>query len=96
MFSQAGFNVERIEWLEGSFGTCGYMLQVIYRYLPTKIQAEPPWPYSQFLFLPSSRRISLFAAAVFCRLDLRWKVTDLGFPINYVVLAGKPHRQAVS
>ena len=33
---------------------------------------------------------SLFAAAALYRLDLRWKVTDLGFPKNYVIVARKP------
>jgi hypothetical protein len=35
------------------------------------------------------------AAAVFYRLDLRWKVTHLGFPKNYVIFAGKPDGQTV-
>jgi hypothetical protein len=41
LFTQAGFNAERVEWLEGFFGTCGYMFQVMHHYLPAKLRGAP-------------------------------------------------------
>ena len=95
LFTQAGFNVERVEWLEGFFGTCGYMLQVMHRYLPAKFQGSTPIAFLATPFLVIAKTLSIFAAALFYRLDLRWKVTHLGFPKNYVIFAGKPDGQAV-
>jgi SAM-dependent methyltransferase len=95
LFTQAGFNVERVEWLEGFFGTCGYMFQVMHRYLPAKLHGAPPIAFLAIPFLVIIKTLSLFAAAVFYRLDLRWKVTHLGFPINYVIFVEKPDVQAV-
>jgi len=90
LFKQAGFEVERIEWLEGFFGTCGYMFQVIYHYLPVKLPGTPPIAFLATPFLLIMKALSLMAAGLFYRLDLRWKVIDHGFPKNYVIFAGKP------
>ncbi len=90
LFSRAGFHIERIEWLEGFFGTCGYMLQTIYMYLPNRI----PGGAASLLvtpFLLLTRIAALMGAAIFYRLDLRWKISSAGFPKNYVVIATKPN-----
>ena len=94
LFTQAGFSIERVEWLEGFLGTCGYMLQVMHLYLPAKFQGAPPLAFLTTPFLVLVKAVSLFAAAVFYRLDLRWKVTHCGFPKNYVIFAKKPERKA--
>ena len=36
------FSLKCVEWLEGFFGTCGYMFQVTYNYLPGKLQSASP------------------------------------------------------
>jgi hypothetical protein len=95
LFTQAGFEVERIEWLEGFFGTCGYMFQVMSRYLPARLQGARSIAFLATPFLVIIKTLSLFAAAVFYRLDLYFKVTHLGFPKNYVIFAAKPDGQAV-
>jgi SAM-dependent methyltransferase len=95
LFTQAGFEVERIEWLEGFFGTCGYMFQVMSRYLPARLQGARSIAFLATPFLVIIKTLSLFAAAVFYRLDLYFKVTHLGFPKNYVIFAGKPDGQTV-
>jgi SAM-dependent methyltransferase len=87
LFTQAGFEVERIEWLEGFFGTCAYMFQVVYRYLPWTVRGSPGLVLAATPFLAAAKIASILAAAVFQRLDLRCKVTDGGFPKNYVVIA---------
>lgn len=90
LFSDAGFDVERIEWLEGFFGTCGYMFEVTNLYLPTKFRGSIGIAVLATPFLFGVKMLSLFAAAVLYRLDLRWKVTHCGFPKNYVIVARKP------
>jgi SAM-dependent methyltransferase len=91
MFEQVGFGIERIDWLEGFFGTCGYMLECIYRYAPLTVPDEKH-PYSAWAkaFLSAFRPLALMAAGAFYRMDLSWKITNTGFPKNYVVFATKP------
>ena len=91
LFAQAGFNVESVEWLEGFFGTCGYMFQVMHRYLPANFRGASLIAILAAPFVLVIKSLSLFAAALFYRLDLRWKVTHLGFPKNYVIFAAKPN-----
>lgn len=91
LFTQAGFNVERVEWLEGFFGTCGYMFQVVHLYLPIKFRGAPAIAFLASPLLVAIKAASIFAAALFYRLDLRWKVTHIGFPKNYVIFASKPN-----
>jgi hypothetical protein len=81
--------------LEGFFGTCGYLFQVMFRYLPGNFQGALPIAFLATLFLVTIKALSLFAAAVFYRLDLHCKVTHLGFPKNYVIFAAKPDGQTV-
>lgn len=95
LFTQAGFQVERVEWVEGFFGTCGYMFQVMFRYLPAKFQGGPAIAFLAAPFIILIKMLSLFAAAAFYRLDLHWKVTHLGFPKNYVVFAEKRGDQTI-
>jgi SAM-dependent methyltransferase len=90
LFSKAGFQIERIEWMEGFFGTCGYMLQTILMYMPWRYRG--PWLLS-FTITPlllATKVFALFCAAALYRLDLKWKITNIGFPKNYVVIAAKP------
>jgi SAM-dependent methyltransferase len=89
LFVEAGFQVDRIEWLEGFFGTCGYMLQTIHYNIPSRIEGgASAFFLAPFLLL--TRTVALIAAAIFYRLDLRWKISNAGFPKNYVVMATKP------
>jgi hypothetical protein len=59
LFTQAGFEVERIEWPEGFFGMCGYVFQLVFRYLPAKFQGALPIAFLATPFLVIVRR-SLF------------------------------------
>jgi SAM-dependent methyltransferase len=91
LFSQAGFQVEQVEWLEGFFGTCGYMLQTIHLYIPNRLRGGGMGSLVVMPFLFLTRIAALVGAAVFYRLDLRWKIIGAGFPKNYVVVASKPN-----
>lgn len=89
LFPHVGFQIERIEWLEGFFGTCGYMFQTIFLYMPMLYRGSPLIAILATPFLMATKVFALIAAALFYRLDLTWKITHLGFPKNYVVIATK-------
>ncbi len=88
MFSKAGFRIERVEWLEGFFGTCGYMLQTVFLYVPNRITGSAILLVLAPLLI-FMRLAALLGSAIFYRLDMRWKITAAGFPKNYVVVASK-------
>ena len=94
LFTEANFLVERIDWMEGYFGTVGYKLECIYRYLPTNPRriknGAMGWVISPILLL--FKFSALLMAGLFYRLDVRTKVVDTGFPKNYLIIAGKPSR----
>lgn len=89
LFHDAGFEIEKIEWLEGFFGTCGYMLECIYKYMPTSVPGTVPESLWARAFLAAFKPLALSAAGAFYRLDLSWKVTNVGFPKNYAIFARK-------
>ena len=91
LFSKVGFQIERIEWMEGFFGTCAYMLQTIALYLPWRYRRPGLLRLAATPFLVGTKALALFFTAVLSRLDLKWKITNTGFPINYVVFAVKPN-----
>jgi ubiquinone/menaquinone biosynthesis C-methylase UbiE len=78
MLPAAGFEIERIDWLEGYVGTVAYQLESAARYLPRGIG----WLPVRGLFAGLSM--------LFHRLDIRNRHTSSGFPKNYVVIAVRP------
>jgi SAM-dependent methyltransferase len=90
MFKQAGFEIEKIDWLEGFFGTCGYMLECIYKYVPESVPGSSSESLWAKAFLSAFRPIAFAAAGAFYKMDLTWKITHVGFPKNYVIFARKP------
>jgi SAM-dependent methyltransferase len=91
LIERAGFTVERLDWLEGYFGTLGYQFETAARYLPTRIGAygrgAPAVLYAlaALALKPALRLISI----ALHRLDLRAKYTERGYPKNYVAVASK-------
>jgi ubiquinone/menaquinone biosynthesis C-methylase UbiE len=90
MFEEAGFAIEKLDWLEGFFGTCGYVLSCMYRHLPRTVPGSSPDSLWARAFLAAFKPLALSAAGAFYRMDLTWKITDRGFPKNYAILARKP------
>ena len=93
IFERAGFVVERLDWLEGLFGTAGYFLSALARFLPFKPRemraaGALAWCLCPALFFLKA----LFAvlSVVFHRLEMVAKCTDRGFPKNYVAILSKP------
>ena len=75
LFEETGFRHVEIEWLEGYFGTVSYQLDVAAR----AAGSHPRWRQAA----PALRRVSQMAA----RADLRWRLTAVGHPKNYTLVA---------
>lgn len=91
LFQEAGFEIEKIEWLEGYFGTLAYQLEVAYKALPTTaISSSESWltiVLSPFFVL--CKALFLLLSAALYRLDLEIKFTSNGHPKNYTIVAKK-------
>lgn len=88
LFTSAGFAIEKIDWLEGYFGTVGYQLNRMARYLPIKPSQLGGGVTSFFLSLMMIALRLLFGVCsiVFHRLEIRIKFTDKGYPKNYIAI----------
>ncbi len=91
LFEEAAMEIESIEWMEGYFGTVGYQMECVYKYLPVKPAKFPigilGWIVAPILIFV--RYTSFILAGLFYRLDTRIRYTDSGMPKNYVVIAKK-------
>lgn len=90
LFEQAGFRIERLEWLEGFFGTCAYMMECIYKFSPDTVPTVTDESLWAKAFLGALKPMAFAAAGALYKMDLSWKITSVGFPKNYVVHAMKP------
>ncbi len=91
LLGSGGFIVERVDWLEGYFGTVAYQLNCMARYLPVKPReigsgiigygTAPVMIVLKILFAMSS--------IFFHNLETRIKFKALGYPKNYVALVSK-------
>lgn len=95
LFEGAGFEVARIRWLEGYFGTVSYQYDQMSRSLPASTAQVRAlgvgWRaiYVAPLML-LNRRLAGWLSGFYAKADTRWKYTDQGMPKNYVVLARRP------
>jgi SAM-dependent methyltransferase len=76
MATEAGFTVDKIEWLEGYYGTLSYQLHMASKNLPADLRIWRP-------FL-------LHLARTLARRDLKKRVTGKGMCKNYQVRLAKP------
>ncbi len=95
LFGAAGFSIERLDWLEGYFGTVGYQLNGMARHLPWKpssglvgLGLVPVMAVLKAVFAASS--------VLFHWLETRVKWSARGYPKNYVVIAIKPDTPGTS
>jgi SAM-dependent methyltransferase len=92
LFEEAGFNVTRLDWLEGYFSTVAYQLNTSARYLPGWPAGIAPGALGYvlvpfFLLL----RLSFAAISIFFHwLEMKHKFTSRGYPKNYVAIAERP------
>jgi SAM-dependent methyltransferase len=91
LFAETGFRIDRLEWMEGYFGTVAYQLDTAARYLPARPNDITPGLLG-YALAPAVGALKVtfaLAAILFYRLDIRSPLKDRGFPKNYVVIATK-------
>lgn len=91
LFQESGFRIDRLEWMEGYFGTVAYQLDTAARYLPARphdIAAGAPG-YMLAPVVAALKLLFAIVAVIFYRLDIRSPIKRTGFPKNYFVLATK-------
>lgn len=91
LFGEAGFRIERLDWMEGYFGTVGYQLQGMARHLPWK-PSELGSGLGGYLLVPfliACKAVCAVGSVAFHRLETAIKFQERGYPKNYVVLASK-------
>lgn len=92
LFTEAGFDIISIEWLEGYWGTLAYQLDLGAQHLSLSAR-DYGGGVVGYLTLPAiavTRIMFVLMAAALFRLDLRNRFTRGGHPKNYAVLARKP------
>jgi SAM-dependent methyltransferase len=95
LFEEAGFEVVRIEWLEGYLGTVSYQFHQMQRWLPKDLRSIRAMGVGwRIVYVAPMIFATRFAARrlrePFARADIAWKYTAAGMPKNYVVVARKP------
>lgn len=88
LFEEAGFVVDEIGWLEGWFGTLGYLLRMASDEL-AKLDTAGYSPIDRRILTRAEQDLAALGQG-FNELDLRRRETGIGFPINWVVRARKP------
>jgi SAM-dependent methyltransferase len=89
LFEEAGFTLERLEWMDGYYATIGYQLNRMARHLPGRPAEIAPGALGVLiapLFAVLRVQLAMLSIA-FHRLELQHKITDRGHPKNYVALA---------
>ena len=92
LFTTTGFRIERLDWLEGYFGTVAYQLDGMARYLPWQPRALGEGLRGLAL-APLMGLLKLgcgVLSVLFHRLELRTKFTGRGYPKNYIAIVRKP------
>src|SRR5262249_1937257 len=89
LFTDCGFLIERLDWMDGYYSTVAYQMNRMALYLP----AIPATGGLGFFLAPFMFLLRLQMAAlslVFHWLEMRQKVADRGYPKNYVAIVSKP------
>lgn len=91
LFAEAGFEVKRLDWLEGYFGTVGYQLNCMARYLPIRSRDIGGGVIGNVL-VPVMLLFKVgFAvtSVLFHKLEVHVKYKKTGYPKNYVAIVYK-------
>lgn len=92
LLKSAGFTIDRIDWLEGYFGTTAYQLRTMARYLPFKPKDLSLGFIGYFIapFMFVLKISFMMLSLIFNKLEIKNKYQGAGFPKNYVAIAIKP------
>jgi SAM-dependent methyltransferase len=91
LFAGAGFEIERLDWLEGYFGTVAYQMRGMARDLPLAPRDIAGGAVG-YILLPAILLLKAgFAGCsiLFHRLETRVKFKQGGYPKNYVAIISK-------
>lgn len=91
LFISAGFVIDRLDWLEGYFGTVGYQLNCMSRYLPWR-PSHLKYGLIGYGLMPIMVLMKICFAVcsiVFHRMETHNKFQTRGYPKNYLVIADK-------
>ena len=97
LFTKAGLRIEKIEWLEGYFGTMAYQLNRMSKHIPlspSKINLGIlGLLFSPFFFV---LKVFFFALSLlFHWVETKTKYTGGGYPKNYMAIATKIRKTTV-
>ncbi|WP_277185535.1 class I SAM-dependent methyltransferase [Caballeronia sp. BR00000012568055] len=92
LFTEAGFTLERLDWLEGYYGTVAYQMNGMATHLPsTPAEITPGLLGVALAPLMYLLRFQMGLLSVFFhRLEMRSKFMKRGYPKNYVAVFSKP------
>lgn len=91
LLTATGYTIDRIDWLEGYFGTVGYQLNTMARYLPHKPRdiSRGLTGYGLAPIMVLLKGTFAASSILFHGLETRMKFTAMGYPKNYVAVVGK-------
>lgn len=91
LFTAAGFEIERMDWLEGYFGTVGYQLNSMSRCIPYKPRNLNLGVvgYGLVPFMLLMKAAFAICSVLFHRLEICTKYEERGYPKNYVAIVSK-------
>ncbi|MCA9214844.1 MAG: class I SAM-dependent methyltransferase [Planctomycetales bacterium] len=99
LFTQAGFEFETHEWLEGYFATVGYHLSCMAQMLPrrpSEMRQIGIWKWVLFPVMVFLRFMFKLLGFFFSWLDLKCDYDARGYPKNYYAIVIKPADGQVS
>ncbi|MFI5622602.1 class I SAM-dependent methyltransferase [Nocardioides sp. NPDC051685] len=95
MFEDTGFEIARMNWLEGYFGTVAYSYQLMAKNLPESIDELRGrglrWRLAYIApIVLLNRKLAVRLSRLYARLEVSGARFERGMPKNYVVVARKP------
>lgn len=95
MFEEAGFEIARMNWLEGYFGTVAYSYQMMAKNLPAGVDELRGrglrWKLAYIApIVLLNRKLAVRLSRIYARLEISGRRYERGMPKNYVVVARKP------
>ncbi|RPI31273.1 MAG: class I SAM-dependent methyltransferase, partial [Chloroflexota bacterium] len=98
LLEEAGFQIERVERLEGYYGTLAYEMDMAARVLPVSAKQYGGGPVGLLAGLAAAalKPVFFLLSLLYSRLDLRYKNVSAGHCKNYAAVARKPETKASS
>jgi SAM-dependent methyltransferase len=92
LLETSGFQIQRVDWLEGYIGTVANQLNSAARYLPIRPRdlSDGLMGYLLAPLFLILRAVFLLCSVLFNRLDTVKKFKGRGYPANYVVIVTRP------